>query len=83
MFFDDSAVRSKYDKRKKIKFLIINTHIKIIIYFFGFFAENPYEREKRITAARRDARDVFSIHYLENKNFISPEISFLNLIIHI
>lgn len=37
--------------------------------------------EKRITASERHA--VFSIHYHENKNFISPEISFLNLIIHI
>lgn len=45
---------------------------------------NPNEAsEKRITVARDTGRHVFSIHYLENKNFISPEISFLNLIIHI
>lgn len=42
---------------------------------------NPNEREKNNTVRERHA--VFSIHYLENKNFISPEISFLNLIIHI
>lgn len=33
--------------------------------------------EKNNTEATLPA-DVFSIHYLENKNFISPEISFLN-----
>lgn len=42
---------------------------------------NPNEREKNNSVGATSA--VFSIHYHENKNFISPEISFLNLIIHI